>query len=230
MSTTWPTTAPPLTATSRAPTAPAGWPGCALSAFCFTVLVSSSIEEAVSSSELACSSVRCDRSALPAAIWPEAVAMRVGAMAHLGHDPDQAGLHGAQGGQQVRDLVLAIYPNGAAQVALGHRVGGIDRQLERAGNATDQCQAEQCRKHDAGQHGSDEHRASGFRTARRRPRIPSWRRRSAGLSVRGANRSPGCTADGPSRSRPPLPRTGRRAPAPRRWAGAPPGSAWHAGP
>ena len=37
--------------------------------------VSSSIDAAVSSSELACSSVRDDRSWLPAAIWLEAVAM-----------------------------------------------------------------------------------------------------------------------------------------------------------
>ena len=40
----------------------------ALAAFCLTVLVSSSIEAAVCSSELACTSVRCDRSRLPEAI------------------------------------------------------------------------------------------------------------------------------------------------------------------
>ncbi len=65
--TTWPTTLPPRVATSEALTASElAWR--ALSAFCFTMLVSSSMLEAVSSSELACSSVRCDRSALPAAI------------------------------------------------------------------------------------------------------------------------------------------------------------------
>jgi hypothetical protein len=46
-----------------------------LSAFCFTVEVSSSIAEAVFSSELACSSVREDRSMLPAAISRDAVVM-----------------------------------------------------------------------------------------------------------------------------------------------------------
>jgi hypothetical protein len=46
-----------------------------LSAFCRTVLVSSSIDDAVSSSELACSSVRDDRSRLPLAISADAVAM-----------------------------------------------------------------------------------------------------------------------------------------------------------
>ena len=40
----------------------------ALSAFCLTVVVISSIEEAVSSSEEDCSSVRCDRLELPAEI------------------------------------------------------------------------------------------------------------------------------------------------------------------
>jgi hypothetical protein len=40
------------------------WPS-----FCLTVAVSSSMAEAVSSSEAAWSSVRADRSLLPAAIW-----------------------------------------------------------------------------------------------------------------------------------------------------------------
>ena len=72
--TTCETTVPPRLATSEAETASwLAWR--ALSAFCLTVEVSSSIEDAVSSSELACSSVRDDRSWLPAAIWPEAVAM-----------------------------------------------------------------------------------------------------------------------------------------------------------
>ena len=58
--TTWSTASPRAAPPPRHP-APAGWPG-AFSAFCATVLVSSSIELAVSSSVLACSSVRCDRS------------------------------------------------------------------------------------------------------------------------------------------------------------------------
>ncbi|HCI14226.1 MAG TPA: hypothetical protein DFK12_09770 [Gallionellaceae bacterium] len=61
------TTAPPLAAISEAPIA--SWLAClAFSAFCFTVEVSSSMLEAVSSKLEACSSVRCDRSLLPAAI------------------------------------------------------------------------------------------------------------------------------------------------------------------
>ncbi len=47
----------------------------ALSAFCFTMEVSSSMLEAVSSSDEACCSVRCDRSALPAAICWVALAI-----------------------------------------------------------------------------------------------------------------------------------------------------------
>ncbi|MNK52352.1 hypothetical protein D3C87_712830 [compost metagenome] len=67
VSTTCATTCPPLLATPDADCAIwLAWR--ALSAFCLTVLVSSSIEAAVSSSELACCSVRDDRSWLPAAI------------------------------------------------------------------------------------------------------------------------------------------------------------------
>ncbi len=69
--TTCETTTPPLRATSAAERA--NWLACiALSPFCFTVLVNSSIEAEVSSSELACCSVRFDRSRLPDAIWSEA--------------------------------------------------------------------------------------------------------------------------------------------------------------
>jgi hypothetical protein len=65
--TTWPTAAPPSRATAAA-LAASSFATRALSAFWPTVEVSSSIELAVSSSVLACSSVRCDRSALPCAI------------------------------------------------------------------------------------------------------------------------------------------------------------------
>ncbi|PMQ11810.1 hypothetical protein JaAD80_23150 [Janthinobacterium sp. AD80] len=74
VSTTSLTMLPPRSATPDAATAIwLAWR--ALSAFCFTVLVSSSIDDAVSSSELACCSVRADRSWLPAAISPDAVAI-----------------------------------------------------------------------------------------------------------------------------------------------------------
>jgi hypothetical protein len=67
-------TAPPRAATPAVVSARVlAWR--ALSAFCFTVDVSSSIEDAVSSSELACCSVREDRSWLPAATCDDAVAM-----------------------------------------------------------------------------------------------------------------------------------------------------------
>ncbi|MNQ90143.1 hypothetical protein D3C85_1054730 [compost metagenome] len=72
--TTCATAAPPRCATSDAP--PASWRAwSAFSLFCRTVDVSSIIEAAVSSSELACSSVREDRSILPLAISAEAMAM-----------------------------------------------------------------------------------------------------------------------------------------------------------
>ncbi len=74
VSTTWATTSPPLAAIDEADTASwLAWR--ALSAFCLTVEVSSSIELAVSSSELACASVRADRSALPEAISRAATVM-----------------------------------------------------------------------------------------------------------------------------------------------------------
>ena len=72
--TTLATTAPPLPATSAAEITISL--ACrALTAFWLTVAVSSSIEAAVCSSELACDSVRADRSTLPLAISEEARAM-----------------------------------------------------------------------------------------------------------------------------------------------------------
>ena len=74
VSTTRVTTSPPRTATSEADAA--NWLACwALSAFCCTVDISCSMAEAVSSSELACCSVRDDRSRLPLAISRVAVPM-----------------------------------------------------------------------------------------------------------------------------------------------------------
>ena len=76
VSTTWPTTALPFCATDEAFAASA-LPCCALSAFCFTVDVSSSMLDAVSCSEAACCSVRWLRSILPVAISRAAPAMLV---------------------------------------------------------------------------------------------------------------------------------------------------------
>ncbi|MNT24739.1 hypothetical protein D3C72_1602310 [compost metagenome] len=74
VSTTCATTAPPLVATSEADsTSPLAWR--AWSVLMRTVLVSSSMDEAVCSSVLACCSVREDKSKLPMAIWLAAVAM-----------------------------------------------------------------------------------------------------------------------------------------------------------
>ncbi|MNU39903.1 hypothetical protein D3C71_286060 [compost metagenome] len=74
VATTCAMTAPPRCATPDAVSASTcAWR--ALSAFCLTVEVSSSMEEAVSSSELACCSVRADRSRLPAATSDEAEAI-----------------------------------------------------------------------------------------------------------------------------------------------------------
>ncbi len=63
---------PPLAATSDAPST-SSFACRAFSAFCRTVAVSSSMDEAVSSRLDACSSVRLESSALPAAICREAV-------------------------------------------------------------------------------------------------------------------------------------------------------------
>src|SRR5471030_508615 len=74
VSTTCATTAPACSATADAEIA--SWLAClALPAFCLTVEVSSSIVDAVSSIAPACCSVREDRSRLPAAISPAAVAI-----------------------------------------------------------------------------------------------------------------------------------------------------------
>src|SRR5471032_3329960 len=76
VSTTWATSAPPLTATDEA--LKASWLAWrALSAFCRTVEVISSSEEAVSSRLPAWCSVRRDRSRLPAAICSLAVAIEL---------------------------------------------------------------------------------------------------------------------------------------------------------
>src|SRR6185312_10161374 len=69
--TTWSTASPPRWATFAAPAA-SSLAVAALCAFWLTVAVISSMEAAVSSRFEACSSVREDRSLLPAAIWPEA--------------------------------------------------------------------------------------------------------------------------------------------------------------
>ncbi len=69
---TSPTTVAPRVAISLAVSAQA-CASIALSAFCFTVAVSCSMLAAVCCSADACSSVRCDRSVLPAAIWCVAV-------------------------------------------------------------------------------------------------------------------------------------------------------------
>src|SRR5579875_2341729 len=66
-------TSPLLRACSWAPV-PSALASSALCAFCLTVAVNSSIDAAVSSRPDACSSVRCERFALPSAISPAAVA------------------------------------------------------------------------------------------------------------------------------------------------------------
>ena len=68
------TTSPPFCAVAEA--VPASWLAClACSAFWRTVVVNSSSVEAVSSSELACSSVRLESCWLPAATWPAPTAI-----------------------------------------------------------------------------------------------------------------------------------------------------------
>ncbi len=78
VSTTWPTSALPFRATAEAST-DSVFACRALSAFCRTVTVSCSMVETVCCSEEACSSVREDRSTLPAAICAEPTEMALAA-------------------------------------------------------------------------------------------------------------------------------------------------------
>jgi hypothetical protein len=74
VSTTCEITALPLIATSEADCA-SQYAYSALSAFCLTVFVSSCIDATVVSGELACCSVRDERSWFPFEIWLDAVAI-----------------------------------------------------------------------------------------------------------------------------------------------------------
>ena len=118
--TTSPTTCAALAAPRPTRASPAGWPGCALSAFWRTVAVSCSIELAVCSSVLACSSVRSDRSGLPWAISALATCDRLGRALDLGDHLPRLGAHVAQRDQQA-GAVVVFGGDLHRQVAVGHR-------------------------------------------------------------------------------------------------------------
>jgi hypothetical protein len=96
-----------------------------------TVEVSSSIEAAVCSSELACSSVREDRSWLPAAIWPEAVAMVSRAHAHFAHHLGQARVHVLQRLHQLARFVAAFDASLNTLTACDQAAGLLLQRLRR---------------------------------------------------------------------------------------------------
>ena len=147
VSTTLPTMSPPLAATPEAASASwlAWW---ALSAFWRTVEVSSSIEAAVSSSELACCSVRADRSRLPAAISFDAVAIERVPVCDFRDDLEQRVVHRFQRAHQVADFVVRRGVEGGGQVAVGDRFGDVDGGLQRTGDAA---------RDQVGEHRADQH-------------------------------------------------------------------------
>jgi hypothetical protein len=160
VSTTWLTISPPRSATVLAPIA--SWLACwALSAFCLTVEPSCSIEAAVSSSALACSSVRWLRSALPLAICAEPVAMLSLLLRTVPTILHQALIHVLQGAQQATHFVGAGDFDARAQVTGGHFLGNIQRLRHRAGDAAHQEEAKHPGKQQAPGHGRDRHRADG---------------------------------------------------------------------
>ena len=123
------TTSPPRNATAEAcSTRRSAW--LALLAFCCTVLVSSSIDAAVSSSEEACSSVRWDRSELPCAICEDAEAMLT-AVAHVAHDASQAFVHFLERAHQVARFVARGHLDVGGQIARGDLARGVHRLLQR---------------------------------------------------------------------------------------------------
>src|SRR5471030_391022 len=130
--TTWATSVPPLMATSDADTA--SLLACtACSAFCLTVAVSCSIDEAVSSSEAACCSVRLDKSRLPAAI-SLAPPLKVAAAAHLADHRQQAVVHVLHSAQQLPGFTVAESQHARAQVAAGDAPRHPHRFAQRLGD------------------------------------------------------------------------------------------------
>ena len=149
--TTRTTSAPPCSARFEAVRASSSaWR--ALSAFCFTVLVSSSMLAAVSSRLEACSSVRCDRSVVPAATWPDARHHRLGRDAHLRHHLAERGIHPSQGLQQLARLVVAPGVDLGAQVALGDALGEAHRDVDRPEHGAPEEEPERAQRE---QHGED---------------------------------------------------------------------------
>ncbi len=108
VSTTCCTTWPPCSATADgADRQLAGLPG-VVRVLLRRWSLSSSIEAAVSSSALACCSVRVDRSALPAADFAARDLDAVGRLADLADQALQVGVHVAQRIHQAGDLVAAV--------------------------------------------------------------------------------------------------------------------------
>jgi hypothetical protein len=140
--TTCSTTAPPRSATPDAACASRlAWR--ALSAFCLTVEVSSSIDAAVSSSELACCSVRLERSWLPAAIcWLAVPIASVPLRTWVTMPTSEVFIRVflLQRGQQLADLVLEpARPRVAGDADQRHDADGQQQRKQAAEHQGDAC-------------------------------------------------------------------------------------------
>ena len=159
---TWRMMSPPLLATSDAEMASLlAW--LEFSALCLTVEVSSSIDAAVSSSELACNSVLDDRSRLPWAISTDGGRDGVRAQANLPHDAGQAVAHVSHGGQKA-GLVARLDGNAANQVALGNLSRDTDGVFGFAAKLVQQVAGDPRRcaaAHDDGDDADHEHQRLG---------------------------------------------------------------------
>ncbi len=153
VSTTRPTTALPFSATSDA-LAASVLACCALSAFCLTVEVSSSMLAAVSSSDAACCSVRWLRSVLPVAISFAAPPIAPLLSRTRLTVSVRRSFMSREGAQQVARFVLRVGDDPAAQVAARHRARDIDGKADR----TD----DRARDRQAGDDG-EQHRDGGHR-------------------------------------------------------------------
>jgi hypothetical protein len=148
--TTRTTSAPPCSARFEALRASSSaWR--ALSAFCFTVLASCSMLAAVCWRLEACSSVRCERSVVPAETWLEAVTTASAEVRTCEH-PEAGIAHLAHHAQQVAGLVVGARLDLGGEVAFGEALaeahGFRDRREHGAAD-------EEVEEHEGGDHRDD---------------------------------------------------------------------------
>jgi hypothetical protein len=97
----------------------------------------------------ACSSVRCERSVVPAETWLEAGHHRLGRGAHLRHHAHERLLHLAQHPQQVAGLVLGVRADVGREVTLGQALGEAHGARDRRehGAADEEIERHERRQH-----------------------------------------------------------------------------------